>query len=361
MPRPGPQPAAQPQEGRLASSPFLLALRMQKPSRTPVWLMRQAGRYLPEYQELRRGRSMLDVIASPELSARLTLQPLARFDLDAAVIFSDILPPLRGMGLDISFEGEAGPSISNPISSTRDIDMLAVPPAEERLASTLEAIRLVRAELEPRGIPVIGFAGAPFTLASYAIEGGGSKNFAKTKLLMYREPAAWERLMGRLVTVQADYLLAQARAGASAVQVFDSWVGIALGREDYRRYVLPHNTKLFAALRASGIPAVNFSTGTAGYIEDVAEAGGDALGVDWRLPLDDYWSRIGFQRAVQGNLDPAALLAPWPELSSRVDAVLHNAGDRPGHIFNLGHGVLPETPPDSVKRLVEHIRERSSG
>jgi uroporphyrinogen decarboxylase len=303
---------------------------------------------------------MLDVIASAELSARLTLQPLERFDLDAAVIFSDILPPLRGMGLDIRFDEGAGPSISNPLSTTRDIDMLAVPPAEERLGSTLEAIRLVRAELEPRGIPVIGFAGAPFTLASYAIEGGGSKSYAKTKLLMYREPAAWERLMTRLVTVQVDYLLAQARAGASAVQVFDSWAGVALGREDYRRSVLPHNVRLFSALRAAGVPAINFSTGTAGYIEDVAEAGGDALGVDWRLPLDEYWRRIGYQRAIQGNLDPAALLAPWPELSCRADAVLDQAAGRPGHVFNLGHGVLPETPPDSVKRLVEHVHERSS-
>ena len=339
-------------------SVFLSACRGQKTSRTPVWLMRQAGRYLPEYRALREGHSMLDVIASPELSAQLTLQPLARFDVDAAIIFSDILPPLRTMGLDIRFEDGTGPVVSNPISTTRDIDMLAVPPAEEGLSSTLEAIRMVTAELEPRGVPLIGFAGAPFTLASYAIEGRGSKTYAKTKLLMYSEPAAWERLMGRLVTVQADYLLAQARAGASALQVFDSWAGIALGREDYLRYVQPHNRKLFEALRAADVPVINFSTGTTLYIEDVASAGGDIIGVDWRLPLGRSWERIGFDRPIQGNLDPVALLAPWPELRARTDEVLGQAAGRPGHIFNLGHGVLPQTPPDNVKRLVDYVHER---
>ena len=343
---------------RPASSVFLSACRGEKTSRTPVWLMRQAGRYLPEYRALREGHTMLDLIASPELSAELTLQPLGRFDVDAAIIFSDILPPLRTMGLDIRFEEGSGPVVSNPISSTRDIDMLAVPPAEEGLGSTLEAIRMVTAELEPRGLPLIGFAGAPFTLASYAIEGGGSKNYAKTKLLMYSQPAAWERLMGRLVTVQADYLLAQARAGASALQVFDSWAGIALGRDDYLRYVQPHNRRLFEAVRASGVPVINFSTGTSGYIEDVASAGGDIIGVDWRLSLGCSWERIGFDRPIQGNLDPVALLAPWTELRARADEVLDQAAGRPGHIFNLGHGVLPQTPPDAVKRLVDYVHER---
>ncbi len=347
-------------EGRLASSDFVRALRRQETSRTPVWLMRQAGRYLPEYRKLREGRSMLDVIASPELSARLTLQPLERFDLDAAIIFADILPPLRTMGLDVRFDGDAGPSISNPIRSTRDIDMLAAPPAVEGLGSTLEAIRMARSELEPRGIPVIGFAGAPFTLASYAVEGGGSKDYSRTKLLMYGEPAAWERLMTKLVTVQADYLVAQARAGASAVQVFDSWAGIALGREDYLRFVRPHNERLFAALRTASVPAISFSTGTAAYIGDVASAGGDVISVDWRLPLDAYWERIGFDRSIQGNLDPVALLAPWPEIEARVDSILEAVAGRPGHIFNLGHGILPQTSPDTVARLVERVHERSA-
>jgi len=303
---------------------------------------------------------MRDLIRTPELSARITLQPLARFDLDAAIIFCDILPPLAGMGLTVSFESDSGPGVENPLRSGRDIDMLAAPPAEETLGSTLEAIRIAVGELAQKGIPLIGFAAAPFTLASYAVEGGGSKNYAKTKLLMYREPAAWDRLMRKLTTVLADFLLAQIKAGASAVQVFDSWAGIALGKEDHARYVLPHNSRLFAALKDAGVPAVNFSTGTAAFIEQVAHAGGDVVGVDWRLPLDAYWERIGFSRSIQGNLDPAALLAPWRELRPRIDAILDQAGGRPGHIFNLGHGILPETSPDAVKRLVDHIHDRGT-
>ncbi len=322
--------------------------------------MRQAGRYLPEYRALREGRSMLELIASPELSTQITLQPLQRFDLDAAIIFCDILPPLSGMGLRIHFDSQSGPVVENPISSTRDIDMLAVPPAEENLGSTLQAVRMAAAELSPRGIPLLGFAAAPFTLASYAIEGGTSKSYTKTKLLMYREPAAWERLMRKLTAVLADFLVAQARAGAKAVQVFDSWAGIALGRDDYLRFVQPHTKKLFASLKAAGVPAVNFSTGSAGFIEDVAEAGGDVVGVDWRLPLGVYWKRIGLDRPIQGNLDPAVLLAPWRELRLRIDAVLDQAAGRPGHVFNLGHGVLPETSPDAVKRLVDYVHERGS-
>jgi len=354
------QPAPARREQRLASSAFLRACRCQPAPVTPVWLMRQAGRYLPEYRSLRESHSMLDLITTPELAARITLQPLARFDLDAAIIFCDILPPLSGMGFRIGFDSGSGPIVENPIRSARDIDMLAAPPAAETLAFTLEAIRIVAAELAPRGIPLLGFSAAPFTLASYAVEGGGSKSFTKTKLLMYREPAAWERLMHKLTTVLADFLTAQAAAGASAVQVFDSWVG-ALGREDYTRYVLPHATRLFSALKNAGVTAINFSTGTAALIEEVAGAGGDVVGVDWRLPLDQYWKRIGFDRPVQGNLDPAALLAPWRELGPRVDSILAQAAGRPGHIFNLGHGVLPETSPDAVKLLVDHVHDRRTG
>ncbi|MGA2615470.1 MAG: uroporphyrinogen decarboxylase [Spirochaetia bacterium] len=339
-------------------SAILRACRGLPAARTPVWLMRQAGRYLPEYRSLRENHSMLELIASPELSAKATLQPLARFDLDAAIIFCDILPPLAGMGLRISFDSDSGPVVENPICATRDIDMLAVPPAEETLGSTLQAVRIACAELAPRGIPLLGFAAAPFTLASYAIEGRGSKAYTKTKLLMYRQPAAWERLMRRLTTVLADFLIAQARAGASAVQVFDSWAGIALCKDDYVRYVQPHNRRLFAALKDAGVPAISFSTGTAAFIEEVAQAGGDVVGVDWRLPLEAYWKRIGFERPIQGNLDPAALLAPWRELRPRIDAILDQASGRPGHIFNLGHGVLPETSPDAVKHLVDYVHEK---
>ena len=228
------------------------------------------------------------------------------------------------------------------------------------MQGTLGAIRIVRGELESRGVPVIGFAGAPFTLASYAIEGGTSKDFMKTKAFMLSEPAAWKRLLGKLVTVQADYLLAQAAAGAQALQVFDSWAGRALGREDYLRYVAPHNRELYAKVAAAGMPVINFSLGVGTYLAEAAACGGDVVGLDWSLPLDEAWERVGFDRPVQGNLDPASLLAPWRELQFRIDDVLDRAGGRPGHIFNVGHGLTPQTREDNVRRLVEHVRERTS-
>ncbi len=338
-------------------SPFLQACRGERPAVTPVWLMRQAGRYLPEYRALRERHGMEELIARPELAARITLQPLKRFPLDAAIIFSDLLPPLGAMGLEVAFAGGRdgeGPGVRAPISRTRDIDTLAVPPAEEALGATLEAIRLAVAELGPGGVPLIGFAGAPFTMASYAIEGSGSRAYARTKALMYTEPAAWERLMTRLVTLLADYLAAQARAGASALQVFDSWAGIALCRDDYRRYVQPHNRRLFDALARTGVPVISFSTGTAAFIDEVAACGGTVIGVDWRMPLGFYRQKLGAQRAIQGNLDPTALLAPWQVLEPRIDAILGEGGGA-GHVFNLGHGILPETPVETVARLVERV------
>jgi uroporphyrinogen decarboxylase len=343
-------------QGSPGTSAFLKACRRETAPHTPVWLMRQAGRYLPEYRALRERHSMLEMLATPELAVEATLQPLKRFPLDAAIIFMDILPPLAGMGLQISFGGgdREGPRIGNPISRTRDIDMLAVPPAAETLGTHLQAIAMACAELTSRGTPLIGFSGAPFTLASYAIEGAGSRNYAKTKALMYAEPAAWRRLMVKLVTVLGDFLIAQARAGAAALQVFDSWAGIALGRDDYVRYVQPWNRQLFTAVRSAGVPVINFSTGTAAYIEEVAACGGDVVGVDWRMPIDCYRRRIGPEQAIQGNLDPVALLAPWRELEPRIGAILASAG-RTGHLFNLGHGILPETEPDIVARLVDHV------
>jgi uroporphyrinogen decarboxylase len=338
---------------------FLRACRGLSVERTPVWLLRQAGRYQPEYRAIREQHSLLDVIRTPELAARVTLLPVDSFGLDAAIVFADILPPLVGMGFELDFVEGDGPRIGNPVASTRDVDLLATQPAEETLASTLEAIRIVRAELEPRDVPVIGFAGAPFTLASYAIEGGSSRDFTATKAFMLSEPAAWRRLLGKLVTVQADYLLAQAAAGAQALQVFDSWAGRALGREDYLRYVAPHNRELFGKVAAAGVPVINFSLGVSAYLEDAAACGGEVVGLDWSLPLDEAWARVGFERAVQGNLDPAALLAPWRELRHRIDDVLERAGDRPGHVFNVGHGLTPRTPVDNVRRLVEHVRERT--
>ena len=343
------------------TSRFLRACHGLPVDATPIWLMRQAGRYMQEYRELRAHHSMLEVIGTPELAAEVTMQPINAFELDAAIIFADILPPLIGMGLDLEFVKGVGPQIHNALTVPYDIDMLATPPAEETmLANTLAAIELVVEELAPRDIPLIGFAGAPFTLASYAIEGGGSKVYARTKALMYSEPAAWHRLLEKLVTVQADYLLKQAEAGASALQLFDSWAGLALSRDDYVRFVQPHNRRLFQMLEPAGVPTINFSTGTAAYLEEVAACGGDVVGVDWRMPLDWAWKKIGYERPIQGNLEPIALLAPWRELRYQVDQVLAEANGRPGHIFNLGHGILKNTPTQNVRRLVEYVHEQTA-
>jgi uroporphyrinogen decarboxylase len=342
------------------TSVFLRACRRLPVDRTPVWLLRQAGRYQPEYRAIRERHSLLDVIRTPELAAQVTLLPVDAFGVDAAIVFADILPPLVGMGLELEFVKGDGPRIGNPIASTRDVDLLGAPPAVETMAGTLDAIRIVRDELDSRDVPVIGFAGAPFTLASYAIEGGTSRDFTRTKAFMLSEPAAWRRLLGKLVTVQADYLVAQAAAGAQALQVFDSWAGRALGREDYLRYVAPHNRELFAKVAVADVPVINFSLGVSGYLTDAAVCGGDVVGLDWSLPLDDAWALVGFERPVQGNLDPASLLAPWRELGNRIDDVLDRAAGRPGHVFNVGHGLTPKTPVDNVRRLVEHVRERTS-
>jgi uroporphyrinogen decarboxylase len=341
-------------------SRFLRACRRLAVDCTPIWLMRQAGRYMAEYRAIREKHAMLDVMRSPELAAEVTLQPIKAFDLDAAIIFSDILPPLIGMGLNLEFVKGEGPVIHNRIERPYDIDILATPPAEQTMGPTLAAIKLVVAELEPRGIPLIGFAGAPFTLASYAIEGGGSKTYTRTKALMISEPAAWQRLMNKLVTVQADYLIKQAQAGVEALQIFDSWAGMALGKNDYVRYVQPYNTKLLQMLARANVPTINFSTGTFPYLEEVAACGGDVIGVDWRMPLADAWQKVGDSKAVMGNLDPVALLAPWRELKFRVDEVLAEANGRPGHIFNLGHGIFPNTPIDNVRRLVDYVHEKTS-
>ncbi len=330
-------------------------LRSEPADCTPIWFMRQAGRYLPEYCALRERHSILQIIGEPELAAEVTLQPLERFDLDAAIIFADILPPLAAMGLEVEFVKGDGPVVRPPISLSTDVDRLAVPPAASVLSPTLEAIGIVVRELSSRAIPLIGFAGAPFTLASYAIEGGTSRSFAKTKAFMYGEPAAWRRLMTKLVTFQSDYLRAQVEAGAALVQVFDSWAGLALGREEYREYVAPYNRSLFASLERLNVPAINFSTGTAAYIEVVAEACGSAVSVDWRLPIDEYRRRLGDARPLQGNLDPAVLLAPWAEVRHRTNRILRSACTIGSHIFNLGHGLLPDTPPETVHRLVDYV------
>lgn len=347
-------------ENKEPTSRFLRACHHLPVDATPVWLMRQAGRYMPVYRDLRARYSMLELIQTPELAADVTLQPMQAFDLDAAIIFADILPPLIGMGLELEFVAGRGPVIHNPLRRVSDIDRLVTPPAEQNLSATLQAIEIVTAELGPRDTPLIGFAGAPFTLASYAIEGGGSKDYARTKALMYSEPQAWGRLMDKLVAVQVDYLCRQAQHGAAALQVFDSWAGLALGRESYQRFVAPYNTHLFQELACAGVPVINFSTGTFPYLDLVAACGGDVIGVDFRMPLDAAWSKIGPQKAIQGNLDPAALFAPWSVLQEQIDRVLDSAAGRPGHIFNLGHGLHKETPVENVKRLVDYVHQQTA-
>jgi uroporphyrinogen decarboxylase len=313
---------------------------------------------MPEYRAIRARQTMLEAIGDPAVAAEITLQPVRALGVDAAIIFSDILPPLIGMGLDLDFVSGTGPRIANPVRAPRDVDMLGTPPAEQTMKGTLGAIKLVRAEL-PDDIPLIGFAGGPFTLACYAIEGGGSQRYEMAKSFMYAEPAAWNRLMRRIVTVLADYLIAQARAGADVLQVFDSWAG-ALGPHDYERYIKPYNIALFSAIAAAAVPVINFSTGTGAIIDDVASCGGDVLGIDWRTPIDGVRARLGDRRAIMGNLDPLTLLAPWRELRGQIDDVLLRAGPGPGHIFNLGHGILPATPVDNVRRLVEYVHEQTS-
>jgi uroporphyrinogen decarboxylase len=338
---------------------FLRACRREPVDATPVWLMRQAGRYLPRYRAIRAQAGMLEAISTPDLACAITLLPLEAFDLDAAIIFADILTPLIGMGLRLDFVEGKGPVLENPLRSTRDVDRLGTPAAAEAVPFTLEAIRLAVTELAPRDIPLIGFAGAPFTLASYAIEGGSSTAYAATKSLMYAEPAAWRRLMERLVTVVADYLQQQVAAGAAALQIFDSWAG-ALAPGDFARHVAPHTMRLIEAARATGVPVIYFSTGTGGMLDRVAALGSDVVGVDWRVALDAAWDRIGHDRAIQGNVDPLALLAPWRETRRHADDALRAVAGRPGHIFNLGHGVLPDTPVETVRRLVDYVHEQTA-
>lgn len=341
---------------RVETSRLLRACRREKTDMTPVWLMRQAGRYMPEYRQLREKYTILEIIKNPELACEVTLQPINAFDLDAAIIFADILPPLEGMGLELDFVTGEGPTIYNPVRTAEDVVRLRVTPPEESLGFTLEAIKLARAALDPRGLPLIGFSGAPFTLAAYAVEGRSSRNFLEVKGLMMGDPRTWHTLMEKLSEVVGHYLLAQAKAGAQVLQVFDSWVG-QLAPEDYRQHVMPYTRHAIEIARGAGVPIIHFGTDTNGILELVRDAGGDVIGVDWRIDLDTAWERLGNHVAIQGNLDPVALFAPWHELQTRTQKVLDQAGGRAGHIFNLGHGILPETPIDNVKRLVDFVHE----
>ena len=320
--------------------------------------MRQAGRYQAAYQAIRAEHTLLDIIASAELSSQVTMIPIDQMPVDAAIIFADILPPLVPMGMDLEFVKGEGPVLHNPISSAQDIDALSSFDPASELSSTMGAIRSVRSLLEDRAA-LIGFSGAPFTLASYMVEGGSSRNYVKTKQLIYTDPAAWHRLMDKLGQMAADYLLAQIEAGAQCVQIFDSWAG-ALSPSDYRRYVLPATESIVSRIHAeSDVPVILFGTNTSGMLDAIADAGSDVVGVDWRIALDRGWSQIGYDRAVQGNLDPIRLYDSGDSLKQSVQEVLDQASGRPGHIFNLGHGVTPATPESTVKRVAELVHELS--
>src|SRR5579859_4295722 len=319
----------------LTESRFLRACRREPTDCTPVWFMRQAGRYMPEYRAIRDKVSMLDAIRSADIATQITLQPVNAFNLDAAILFADILTPLIGMGLHVDFVKGEGPTVENPIRATRDVDHLGTPPAAETMPFTMDAIRMVVAELASRNLPLIGFAGAPFTLASYAIEGGGSRNYELTKGMMYNEPAAWKRLMERIVTVIADLLARQVEAGVSAFQLFDSWAG-ALGPRDYAKFVAPYNAQLIEAGRKTGVPIIYFSTGTGAILDQIVGLNSDVISVDWRVRLGAAWQQFAAHQAIQGNLDPTVLLGPWREVRGHTDDILAEADGRPGYIFNLG-------------------------
>ncbi len=313
---------------------------------------------MSEYRALRERHSLLELCRTPDLATLVTLQPVDRIEVDAAILFSDLLLPLDPMGIRFDFVRGEGPAIENPIQSAGDIVRLRRFEPREALAHVLQAIRQVQGRLAGR-VPLIGFAGAPFTLASYAIEGGHSSNFAKTKALMYGAPEAWHRLCGLLADVSADYLVAQIEAGVDAVQVFDSWVG-ALNARDYREFVLPHSTRIFDVLSGAGVPTIHFGVGTGAILADLRQAGGDVIGADWRTPLDNAWDAIGTDRAIQGNLDPTLLLGPLDRALAATDDILGRAAGRPGHIFNLGHGILPSTPVEHVQAVARYVHRQTA-
>jgi uroporphyrinogen decarboxylase len=337
------------------SKPLLVRASRREPvERTPVWFMRQAGRSLPEYRELRKRYGLFEVCRQPELCAEVTLQPVRRHGVDAAVMFADIMLPVLGMGVDVELVENVGPVVAEPVRTAADVERLVVPDPEESAPFVLEAVRLVREELAPEQA-VIGFAGGPFTVAGYLIEGKPTRDFALTKACMYGEPEVWHGLMDKLASTFAAYVAACVRAGADVIQLFDSWAG-ALSVDDYREFAAPYSARV---LEAVDVPTIHFATGDAHLLEERAAVGGDVIGVDWRVPLDQAWERIGTDRGIQGNLDGAVLLGPWERVAEGAETVLDRAGGRPGHIFNLGHGVLPQTDPAALRRLVELVHERT--
>jgi uroporphyrinogen decarboxylase len=334
----------------------MLACRREPVPYTPVWFMRQAGRSLPEYRRVREGISMLDSCTHPELITEITLQPLRRYDVDAAILFSDIVVPLRAVGVDVDIKPGVGPVVGSPIRNAADLAPLrALEPSD--VPYITEAVQALTAELDER--PLIGFAGGPFTLASYLVEGGPSKSHDKTKALMYGDPELWHALLGRLADLTISFLQIQVAAGASAVQLFDSWVG-AVSPDDYRHAILPHTSRIFGAMEAAGVPRIHFGVGTGELLGLLGEAGADVVGVDWRIPLDEAVRRVEPGKALQGNLDPAILLAPWEVIEERALDVIEKGRTAEGHIFNLGHGVLPQTDPDMLARLADLVHSRSA-
>jgi uroporphyrinogen decarboxylase len=325
------------------------AARREPVERTPVWFMRQAGRSLPEYRELRKGRTLFDVVRDPELCGEVTLQPVRRHDVDAAVIFADIMIPVVSMGVGVELVENVGPVVRDPIATAADVERLG--PGEPD-ASVLEAVRIVRRELRDDQA-VVGFCGGPFTVAGYLVEGKPTREFTKVKSLMYAQPGVWHSLMAKLADTFATYVAAKVDAGADVIQLFDSWVG-ALSVADYAEFVAPHSARILSAV---DVPTIHFGTGTTHLLPSMARAGGDVIGLDWRLPLDDGWELVGEDRGVQGNLDPAVLLGPWDRVDAGVRDVLERAGGRPGHLFNLGHGVLPDTDPAVLGRVRELVHE----
>ncbi|HLN00600.1 MAG TPA: uroporphyrinogen decarboxylase [Bryobacteraceae bacterium] len=336
------------------TSRFLDACRRRPTDVRPVWFMRQAGRYLRQYREIRSRHGILEICKRPDLAATVTLQPVEILDVDAAIIFADLLLPVEPMGLKLRYAAGEGPVIANPVRNGSDIDTLSTGNTDD-LGYIGESIQQVVRALGGR-VPVIGFVGAPFTMASYMIEGGSSRNFIRTKKMMYAEDTLWRRLMGKIVDVLAPFASLQVAAGARAIQVFDSWAG-ALGPDDYVRFAAPYSRALIERIRATGVPVIHFGTGASGFFRELHAAGGDVMGVDWRINIDQAWMDISYRSAIQGNLDPVALFAPLPELKMRVAELLKRTGARPGHIFNLGHGILPETPVENVKAVVQMVRE----
>jgi uroporphyrinogen decarboxylase len=349
--------ALRPPPSALRDSPFLRACRREPTDYTPIWLMRQAGRYMPEYRRIREQHSFLELCRNARLCSEIMCLAVERLGVDAAIVFSDLLPILEPMGIELEFAEGEGPLIHNPVRDPADVDRILELQSAEELHFVMEAVQQTRADL-PAHIPLIGFAGAPFTLASYAIEGGASRTFLHTKTLMYRDRAAWESLMGRLSRAVVVYLNAQIASGAQAVQLFDSWVG-CLSPDDYRQFVLPFVQQVIRGI-TPGVPVISFATGNPQLLPQLADGGAAVVGADWRVRLDAAWQMIGHDRAIQGNLDPAALLADTNEIRRRAHDILHQAAGRPGHIFNLGHGVLPQTPVDSARALVDIVHECSA-